>query len=221
MVVRLLLDLGAPVPGGCQAAVDAAARIKLRAQDGKRSACSCKTLYAIGKNDEEGVAAHEVVGAAAVKRMPEEVQENGFPARTRGAERIITACMRACMPPHDSSSKDRRVMPHAAFAGTAHVQPSRQWGGHHHHACETLQGKWQGMLAPRALHGAKNGVHVGRESGVAAQRGQRIEHEHHRIQDARHLRVTSSSSAPHHAQHTPQAAVREHASHEAELKHAC
>ena len=31
VVVGLLLDLGAPVPGGGQAAIDAAARIKLRA----------------------------------------------------------------------------------------------------------------------------------------------------------------------------------------------
>ena len=49
-VVRLLLDLAAPVPGRGQAAIDAGASIK------------------------------EVVGASAIKGMPKEVYKDGFPA---------------------------------------------------------------------------------------------------------------------------------------------
>jgi hypothetical protein len=47
------------------------------------------------------MATHEVVCAAAVKRVPEEVQQDEFPARTHSPELIITACMHACRPSCD------------------------------------------------------------------------------------------------------------------------
>ena len=46
----------------------------------------------------------------------------------------------------------------------------------------------QEACAPAALHGAEDGLDVGRQLRVTAQRWQLLQHQHDRVQDARHLR---------------------------------